>query len=439
MAEVTFRTSGSTGDPKVVVRDVQAMHADAAMLARTFGAAFSKAERFVSSVARDHFYGALWLGMLPVELGVPVADTTVTSVEDMETASAGGSFVFVTTPSFLERVLRHPETASLKGRVVDVVVSGGALRAETSEAAEAVIGVVPLEIYGSTEAGSIAWRRRSGSGLFQLFDGVEGFADPQGELVVKSRFAAESPLATHDVARFVSAREFELLGRTDRLAKVLESFVSLSAVERVLESHPFIVAARAETVDVDGVARVGAIAVLSEAGREALAHGTFAAVAAAIRRETVAATGSLAFPRRLRFVQEMPSDARGKTTAAAVRAALAANCREPVVLAWTATARSLDAEMAFPADGEWFSGHFPGFPILPGVAQLFFLRLFARRAFGAFPEAAIFKNIKFKRPIRPGKRVRLKLERSNQCDFSFEYSVGGAVASSGIVHAPPSR
>ena len=427
MAEITFRTSGSTGGPKAVVRDVYAMHADAAMLARAFGAAFSKAERFVSSVARDHFYGALWLGMLPVELGLPVADATVASVEDIETASADGSFVFVTTPSILERVLRHPEASALKGRVVDVVVSGGPLRAETSEVAAAVLGVAPLEIYGSTEAGSIAWRRRSGSSLFRLFDGVEGFADPQGELVVKSRFAVESPLATHDVARFVSAREFELLGRTDRLAKVLESFISLSAVERALESHPFIAAARAETVDVDGVARVGAIAVLSEAGREALASGTFTAVAAAIRRETVAATGSLAFPRRLRFVQEMPCDARGKTTAAAVRAALVANCREPVVLAWTATARSIDAEMAFPADGEWFSGHFPGFPILPGVAQLFFLRLFACRAFGAFPEAALFKNIKFKRPIRPGERVRLKVERSSQCDFSFEYSVGGAV------------
>ena len=48
MAEITFRTSGSTGDPKVVVRDAQAMHADAAMLARAFGATFAKAERFLS-------------------------------------------------------------------------------------------------------------------------------------------------------------------------------------------------------------------------------------------------------------------------------------------------------------------------------------------------------------------------------------------------------
>ena len=437
MAEVVFRTSGSTGEPKVVVRDDRAMRADAAMLAGTFGAVFSRADMFVSSVAMEHFYGALWLGMLPGELGVPVSGATASTVEDL--ASAGGMFVFVTTPSFLVRALRHPDAAGLKGRIVDIVVSGGPLRADAAAASVDILGVSPLEIYGSTEAGSIAWRRRSSSGFFRLFDGVEGFADPQGGLVVKSRFAAESPMPTNDAVRFVSDREFELLGRTDRLAKVLENFVSLSAVERALAAHPFVSEARAETVEVDGVVRVGAIAVLSEAGRLALAQGTYASVAAAVRREVSSETGLLAFPRKLRFVQELPCDGRGKTTAAAVRAALAANCREPVVLSWTATSRSLAAEMVFPADGEWFSGHFLGFPILPGVAQLFFLRIFARRAFGAIPEAVLFRNVKFKRPIRPGERVRLEVERADQCGFSFEYSVGGVVASSGAVRLQQQR
>jgi 3-hydroxymyristoyl/3-hydroxydecanoyl-(acyl carrier protein) dehydratase len=89
--------------------------------------------------------------------------------------------------------------------------------------------------------------------------------------------------------------------------------------------------------------------------------------------------------------------------------------------------------MVFPPDGEWFAGHFPGFPILPGVAQLFFLRLFSLRAFGEFPGAASYRNVKFKRPIRPGERVRLKAERRSPCSLSFEYSVAGDVASSGTV------
>ena len=433
MDEIAFMTSGSTGEPQRIVRRASEMRADAESLAKSFGAEFSKADFFAASVRKEHFYGALWLGMLPDVLGMKVSPAPVSSVEDLESLAAGGRFVFVTTPSFLEKAVRHPDFAALKGAVVDVVVSGGALRAETSATVLAAIGVSPLEIYGSTEAGTIAWRRRPVSELFRLSDGVGGSSDAEGRLVVDSPFAMERPLVMHDAVRFVDEREFELLGRTDRLVKVLESFVSLSAVEKSLEAHPFVDSARAEAVDIGGVRRVGALVVPSAEGRDALAVGTFAAVTSRIRRDVVAETGTVAFPRRLRFVAEMPYDARGKVSAAAAREALCANCREPVVVSWLATADSLDAEMVFPPDGEWFSGHFPSFPILPGVAQLVFLRKFSLRAFGSFPGEAIYRNIKFKRPIRPGDRARLKVERKEPCEISFEYSVGGETASSGSV------
>ena len=433
MDEIAFMTSGSTGEPQRIVRRASEMRTDAESLAKAFGAEFSRADFFAASVRNEHFYGALWLGILPAALGIKVSPAPVSSVEDLESLAAGGRFVFVTTPSFLEKTVRHPDFAALKGAVVDVVVSGGALRAETSAAALAAVGVSPLEIYGSTEAGTIAWRRRSVSELFRLADGVSGSLDAEGRLVVDSPFAMERPLVMHDAVRFVDEREFELLGRTDRLVKVLESFVSLSAVEKSLEAHPFVDSARAEAVDIGGVRRVGALVVPSAEGRDALAVGTFAAVTSRIRRDVVAETGTVAFPRRLRFVAEMPYDARGKVSAAAAREALCANCREPVVVSWLATADSLDAEMVFPPDGEWFSGHFPSFPILPGVAQLVFLRKFSLRAFGSFPGEAIYRNIKFKRPIRPGDRARLKVERKEPCEISFEYSVGGETASSGSV------
>ena len=433
MDEAVFTTSGSTGKPVRIVRSMDEMRADAASLAKSFGGSLGRAEFFAASIREEHFYGAVWLGLLPSVLGLRVSSPTVVSVEDLLSLAGKGRFAFITTPSFLEKAVHHPEFPELKGSVSDVVVSGGALRGETSARVLEILGVSPLEIYGTTEAGTIAWRRRAESEFFRLMDGVRGAADADGRLTIESPFAMESPLVVRDEVRFVSPCEFELLGRTDRFAKVLESFVSLSAVERALESHGFVSAARAEAISIDGVQRIGALVVLSEEGRAALAGGTFAATASRIRRDTVAATGNLAFPRRLRFVSEMPSDSRGKTTAAAVKEALAANCREPVVVSWSATAKSLDAELVFPPDGEWFSGHFPGFPILPGVAQVFFLRHFAIRAFGSFPGAALYRNVKFKRPIRPGERVKLKIERNSECDISFEYSVAGKPASSGTV------
>ena len=109
------------------------------------------------------------------------------------------------------------------------------------------------------------------------------------------------------------------------------------------------------------------------------------------------------------------------------------NCRDPELLAWEATPDSLVAEMVFPPDGEWFAGHFPDFPVLPGVAQLFFLRRFARRAFADFPDAGLYRRIKFRRLVRPNERVRLEVVRKGPCAYSFTMSVDGSIVSSGTV------
>lgn len=433
MDEMSFMTSGSTGEPKRIVRRVEDMKADAAALAAAFHDSFGSAGFFAATVPEGHFYGALWRRLLPAALGIPVAEGAPTSVEDLSDLAERGGFVLVTTPSFLEKAVHHPDFPLLKPSIVDIVTSGGALAMETSESVRAAIGVSPLEIYGSTEAGTVAWRRRSVSPYFRFLAGVSGSADENGRLVVESPFASERPLLMHDAVRFVDSGDFEMLGRTDRLAKVLEKFVSLDAVERAFVVHPFIDKARAEAVDVGGVARIGVLAVLSADGRESLASSTYDALASRLRRDISPSLSSVSFPRRMRFVAEMPADERGKTTASAVRAELAAPCREPVVLSWKATGQMLDAELAFPPDGGWFDGHFPGFPILPGVAQLHLLRRFAIRAFGSFPGVARWKTVKFKRMIRPGERVRLKIERKDECSLAFEYSVGAQVASSGTV------
>ena len=105
----------------------------------------------------------------------------------------------------------------------------------------------------------------------------------------------------------------------------------------------------------------------------------------------------------------------------------------PVLLSWTAAADSLVAELVFPPDGKWFAGHFPGFPVLPGVAQLFFMRRFARKAFPDFPDAGCYRHIKFKRPVRPDEHVTLTVNREGVHSFAFKMSVGGEIASSGQV------
>jgi len=56
-----------------------------------------------------------------------------------------------------------------------------------------------------------------------------------------------------------------------------------------------------------------------------------------------------------------------------------------------------------------FSGHFPGFPILPGVVQVECARVAAERLWGrAFSPAGV-ENAKFLAPVLPGDRLLARL------------------------------
>lgn len=433
MAEVSFSTSGTSGAAKTVVRTEASLQADAATLLDAFPEIWSQHPPVVASVPVDHMYGALWRVCAPALAGSVVDPETVITAEQLLAARERyGRFLFVTTPSLLEKLVEHPDAAALRGSFVAIVTSGSLLRAETSRAVSAVLGTCPLEIFGSTETGSVASRRRSESELWTLLPSVDATADAERRLVIRSPFAAEAVLTMSDAVEFVGERHFRLLGRTDRRVKILESFVSLPAVEAVFEGHPFVSRCRAEACG-DSVSRIGALVVLSEEGVKRLKRGTCGALLAQLRRDLLPVLGGAAFPRRVRFVRCLPVDARGKVTADRVRADLAAWCREPVVTGWRQTEGVLTAALTFPPDCECFQGHFPGFPVLPGVAQLFFLRHFARQAFADFPDAATYRQLKFQKLVLPGREVVLTVRRRGEGSFAFVLSGASGNCSSGIV------
>jgi len=67
------------------------------------------------------------------------------------------------------------------------------------------------------------------------------------------------------------------------------------------------------------------------------------------------------------------------------------------------------AEVQVAPDSAWFAGHFPGDPVLPGIAQLGMVRETACRVFGERFRLSGFSRIKFKKIIRPGDRLKITL------------------------------
>ena len=67
-----------------------------------------------------------------------------------------------------------------------------------------------------------------------------------------------------------------------------------------------------------------------------------------------------------------------------------------------------------PRDLLYFEGHFPGTPLLPGIAQL--VALVQDRVRALWPELGAptrVGRLKFKQPIAPGDALRLALERED--------------------------
>jgi|SRR5436305_188829 len=90
-------------------------------------------------------------------------------------------------------------------------------------------------------------------------------------------------------------------------------------------------------------------------------------------------------------------------------------------------ARGDRVQIEVPADSPLFAGHFPGHPILPGVAHL----AFVERALGVPITAA--RSVRLRRPVIPGETLELALIPGEGGWTRFEISHQGKPVSSGTV------
>lgn len=436
----TFHTSGSTAKPKTIVKPFATLAKEVAYHRARLPCLNAPGVRpvFLSTVEPQHMYGMLWRVLLPRASGCVVDPEVILTPESLlAKMRAAARVVLVTTPSFLDRFCAYADQYDVPRNCVEVTTSGALLTAATSAAAQRVFGIAPLEIFGSTETGGVAWRRQGGAAPddgydWTVFDPVKVRADADGRLVVDSPFSLRRGFTMGDgVELAADGRRFRLLGRRDRLVKIAEQRVSLPEMEAAMCALPEVREAALAPLDGPHGPYLGALVVLDlsavdvAAGKRALAR--------ALRRRLLPVFPKGAVPKRYRFVREIPRNAQGKVQTARLRQALESNLVEPFVLDVAQTETTWTAELVFDADAPYFGGHFPGFAVLPGVVQLGIARHFAeqflRRAF----TLASVKKMKFTHVVVPGVCVRLTLTRLSDHEISYEYRKGEASCASGVM------
>lgn len=425
-------TSGSSGEPKRIEKNLRQLINEVEALEQLWGADLGPA-CIIGSVATQHIYGLLFRVLWPLCAGRPFVRKQLAFPEDLQRASRlHPAFAWVASPALLKRMGDNLDWPALSA-VRRVFSSGGALPAEAAQSLHERLHQWPTEIFGSSETGGIAWRQ--GHDLWQPFADVALNQDKDGALLITSPYLPAGHVEhTADAARIAPDGRFELLGRLDRIVKLEEKRISLPMLEQALTAHDWVAEARLGVVQ-ENRASLGALLVLSEAGLHALRNQGRRGLTETLRQHLSQHCEALALPRRWRLLRQLPLNAQGKLPQADVEALLLApRPKAPQVLEQIETEGEWSLQLAVPPDLAYFSGHFPRAPVLPGVVQVEWALSLGQQLMNLPAKFAGMEVLKFQQLVRPGDEVQLHLRFDpSRNKLYFAYRNETATCSSGRI------
>jgi hypothetical protein len=441
---VCLLTSGSTGAPQPHAKRwgplVANIRAEAERLAQLLQRPALTGITLVATVPAQHSYGfestvlLALLGGACFDAGRPFYPADIAdSLQRVPEPRA-----LVSTPFHLKALL----LAGLPLPPVALTLSATApLSPQLAAQAEVALQGQLVEIYGCTEAGQVASRRTTAGQTWHTLGElrITAHAGPEGDTFTVAGGHVVEPTPLADVLVLQSATQFQLLGRANDLIHVGGKRSSLAHLNFHLN--------RIEGVDdgafwlpdevAEGIVRPVAFVVApSRSARD---------IIAALREQLEGAF----VPRRVVHVDVLPREATGKLTVAALRRfALQALGDAESALAGSPAVPSPPAPALQPGpapDGTVhirpehpaFAGHFPGHPVLPGVALLsLVMQALAQQPalaarLGATPR---IDNAKFLHAVGPGATLRLVL-REQGSGVAFDVWQGDTAVARGQLAA----
>ncbi|NGZ14612.1 acyl-CoA synthetase [Vibrio aestuarianus] len=305
---VTLFTSGSSGIPKAIIKTLHQLDVEIAILEKLWGAVLQDS-KIESTVSHQHIYGLLFRLLWPLCSGRAFAIYNLEFPEQV-IAHAQPNTTLISSPALLKRLTQEEHAKPMCA----VFSSGGPLSYSASCHADTLFHQRPIEVYGSTETGGIAYRQQHNEMQpWQLFPSIDAQLNHENCLALRSAHIDPNGwYQTADECEFTDTRHFILKGRTDRIIKIEEKRVSLVEVEKRLEQLAWIVeSAVLPLQDGERLILVAAL-VLSPEGEAKLAELGKGKLWLLLRSELRQWLEPIALPRRFRVVKEIPLNSQGK-------------------------------------------------------------------------------------------------------------------------------
>lgn len=412
-----LQTSGSTGKSKNIEKSLKSMIVEGEYLAKILGL---KSEHIIfASVSHQHMFGLAYRIFLPMMLGAKVISRELSYPEAILELKLD-NHVLITSPVLLKALVQSPRANEIK-QLCGIVSAGSELKSELREELKRLCDATIIDIYGSTETGTIA--QNLGQGLM-LLEAVKGGLDSREALNVSSpwcEFFQSNDCASIEGSRLI------LRGRIDRIIKLNDKRVSLESIEKKLfESgilsdcycgvHP-------------KFKRAVALLELNKNGIDKFRQAGKAGIVAQLKE--ILKTEYKNSVRHFKIVQNLPRNPQGKFSKEQFEQVLF----RQISPKWTRS-KSSEWEHKFSCvmsvELDIFTHHFAKLPLVPGFFQLDFVFELAKSVGVKFGEKTNVENLKFTKFVRPNDTLDVCFEVRNE-KLNFELFCNGEKCSTGRI------
>jgi len=226
-------TSGSTGVPKPNPKYWKELVVGADKAISRFNIRPGKVSTVVATVPPQHMYGLETSVLTPWRSGIMVHTGRPFFPGDVVEAlvSVPGPRVLVTTPLHLRACLK----AGLSWPELEFIISATApLSPDLAQQAEEMLETRVMEIFGCTEAGSIASRQTTHGSCWHLYDGMSLMLNGQTGYIDGEQLPQPVPLS--DQIEVVDRHHFRLLGRNEEMINIAGKRASLGDLNHKLNA-----------------------------------------------------------------------------------------------------------------------------------------------------------------------------------------------------------
>ena len=311
-------TSGSTGQAKAIEKTFQQLLKEIEQLEHCF-ANLIAGGCFLSTVSHQHIYGLLVKLLWPIWFGRNVILQPYEYPEHLchDVHKYGvDKIVLVSSPAHFHRLVKDNVYQGLANQFTCCFSSGGPLNEAASRQLGQELGQSPIEIFGSTETGGIAWRQRNKeeNPFWQPFNDVHIKQHQQSQcLMLKSPyFEYQGWYQTDDRIEIRNNGQFELCGRVDRIVKIEEKRVSLDQVQQCLKALPFIDDGYCLVKENKRGLQVVALVVLTRDAQLELEQSRNLVFNRKIKQQLSESLEAIAIPKRFRYLSALPYNSSGK-------------------------------------------------------------------------------------------------------------------------------